>query len=150
MAGAAEAPDPKGSMRRPHRTLVAVALVALAITTAGASGATPWKPTATGTAQVGATLTAGVSGWSGGTTSFTYQWKRCDVNGNACANLAGATAQTYVAAAADVGSRLRVTASPTKWPAQAATSDPTAVVAPAPAPAPVPTITLSSSIANGA
>lgn len=137
-------------MRRPHRSFLAVALVALAITTAGASGAGTWKPGVTGTAQVGATLTAGTSGWNGGQTTFTYQWKRCDVNGNACANLGGATAQKYVVAAADVGLRLRVTATPTKWPAYAATSDPTAVVAPAPAPAPAPSVTLTSSIANGA
>ena len=100
-------------MRRPHRTLVAVALAVLAITTAGASGAGAWKPAITGTAQAGSTLTASVSSWSGGSTSFTYQWMRCDVNGNACADLSGATAQTYVAVAADVGVRLRVKATPT-------------------------------------
>ena len=137
-------------MRRPHRTVLAVALAALAITTAGASGAGAWKPAITGTAQVGAKLTAGTSSWSGGSTSFTYQWLRCDVNGNACANIGGATAQTYVVASADVGLRLRVRATPTKWPASASTSDPTAVVAPAPAPAPAPSVTMSSSIANGA
>ena len=136
-------------MRRPHRSLFAVALVVLAITT-GASGAGSWKPAVTGTAQVGATLTADVSGWSAGPTSFTYQWTRCDVNGNACANLAGATAQTYSVAAADVGSRLRVTATSSKKQVTA-TSDPTSVVAPAPAPAPAPaTVTLTNSIANGA
>jgi Bacterial Ig domain len=139
-------------MRRPHRSFFAVALAALAVTTAGASGAGAWKPAVTGTAQASSKLTANVSSWSGGSTSFTYQWKRCDPNGNACANVSGATAQQYVAAAADVGSRLRVTATPTKWPAYAATSDPTAVVAPAPAPtpAPAPSVTLTSSIANGA
>jgi hypothetical protein len=137
-------------MRRPHRTFLVVALAALAITTAGASGAPTWKPTLTGTAQAGATLTAGVSTWGGGNTSFTYQWLRCDVNGNACANVTGATAQQYVVATADVGARLRVTVTPTKWPSSAATSDPTAVVAPAPAPVPAPSVTLSSSIANGA
>src|SRR5205085_12273744 len=50
----------------------------------------------------------------------------------------------------DVGSTLRVTATPAKRQG-AATSDPTAVVAPAPAPpVPAPSVTLSSSIANGA
>jgi Bacterial Ig domain len=135
-------------MRRPHRSFFAVALVALAITTAGASGAPAWKPVIKGTPQVGATLTADVSGWSGGPTTFTYQWSRCDVNGNACVALSGATAQTYLVAAGDVGSTLRVTADPAKKQGTA-TSDPTAVVAPAPAPAPS-SVTLTSSIANGA
>jgi Bacterial Ig domain/Cellulase (glycosyl hydrolase family 5) len=137
-------------MRRPHRSLFAVALVALAITTAGASGAGPWKPVIRGTAQVGAKLTADVSSWSGGPATFTYQWSRCDGNGNACATLSGATAQTYTVAPADVTYRLRVTAIPSKNNGTA-TSDPTAVVAPAPAPAPAPaSVTLTSSIANGA
>ena len=136
-------------MRRPHRSLFAVALVVLAITT-GASGAGSWKPAITGTPQVGETLTADLSGWSGGSTSWTYQWTRCDVNGNACVNLANGTAQTYSVVSADVGSRLRVTATPSKRQG-AATSDPTAVVAPAPAPVAAPaTVSLTSSIANGA
>ena len=71
MAGTARGPDPKGSMRRPHRSFLAVALVALSITTAGASGAASWKPNVTGTAQAGSTLTADVSTWSGGPTTFT-------------------------------------------------------------------------------
>jgi Bacterial Ig domain len=141
-------------MRRPHRSFFAVALAALAITTAGASGASAWKPAISGTAQAGATLTASTSSWSGGSTSFTYQWMGCDVNGNACANLSGQTAQKYTVGTADVGARLRVRATPTKWPASAATSDPTAVVAPAPAPAsapaPAPSVSLTTSIANGA
>jgi Cellulase (glycosyl hydrolase family 5)/Bacterial Ig domain len=134
-------------MRRPHRTLVAVALAALAITTAGASGAVTWKPAVTGTPQAGATLTADTSSWSGGPTTFTYQWNRCNVSGSSCVAIAGATAQQYLVASGDVGSTLRVTATPAKRQG-IATSDPTAVVAPAPAP--LPSVTLSSSIANGA
>src|SRR2546423_11913796 len=137
-------------MRRPHRTFLAVALAALAITTAGAGGPRAWKPTPTGTAKGGARLPAGVSTWGGGQTSFTYQWLRCAGNGNSGVNGAGATAQTYVVATADVGARVRATVTPTKWPSSAASSDPTAVVAPAPAPVPAPSVTLSSSIANGA
>lgn len=136
-------------MRRPHRSFLVVALAALAVTTAGASGAGTWKPTITGTPQAGATLTANVSAWSGGPTTFTYQWSRCNTSGSSCVNVAGATAQKYVATSADVGSRLRVTAIPAKQQGTA-TSDPTAVVAPAPAPAPTPSVTLTSSIANGA
>jgi hypothetical protein len=151
MAGTAEAPEPKGSMRRPHRTFLVVALAALAITTAGASGAGTWKPAITGTPQAGSTLTADVSSWGGGPTTFTYQWSRCNTSGSSCVNIAGATAQKYVATNTDVGSTLRVTAVPAKKQG-AATSDPTAVVAPAPAPAPAPasSVTLATSIANGA
>src|SRR5918911_3557865 len=104
MAASGGRPDGEGSMRRPHRSLLAVVLVALAITTAGASGAGAWKPVITGTAQAGARLTADVSSWSGGPATFTYQWSRCDVNGNSCAALYGATAQTYTVASGDVGS----------------------------------------------
>jgi hypothetical protein len=137
-------------MRRPHRSFLAVALAALAVTTAGASGAGSWKPAITGTPQAGSTLTANVSTWPGGPTTFTYQWSRCDANGNSCVAISGATAQKYLVGSVDVGSRLRVTAIPAKQQGTA-TSDPTAVVAPAPAPPPPPsTVSLSSSVANGA
>src|SRR5205823_5375155 len=63
-------------------------------------------PTVSGTAQQGQTLTASPGTWSGTTPiTYAYQWQRC---GTSCADISGATAQTYVAAAADVGSTLRV------------------------------------------
>ena len=37
-----------------------------------------------------------------------YAWSRCDATGAACAAIAGATAKTYVLAAADVDKTLRL------------------------------------------
>jgi hypothetical protein len=66
------------------------------------------RPTITGTAEEGQTLTANDGTWTGNPTSFAYQWQQCDSDGSNCVNLAGATGKTHVATAADVGFRLRV------------------------------------------
>jgi hypothetical protein len=65
-------------------------------------------PAVIGPAQQGLTLTASTGTWSGSPTSYAHQWRRCDAAGAACSSISGATAATYVAAAADVGSTLRV------------------------------------------
>jgi hypothetical protein len=46
--------------------------------------------------------------WSSGPASYSYQWERCNSLGTNCQGVAGATAQTYLLAAADVGSTIRV------------------------------------------
>lgn len=71
------------------------------------------QPTISGTAAQGQTLTATAGTWANDPTSFTYQWVRCNASGGApdgsdCATLGGATTTSYVVAAGDVGSRLRV------------------------------------------
>jgi hypothetical protein len=65
------------------------------------------RPTISGTAQVGQTMTISNGTWTGGVTSYTYQWQRCDQNGQACLNVSGATSKTYGVRADDVGSTLR-------------------------------------------
>jgi len=65
------------------------------------------RPTISGTAQVGQTMTVSNGTWTGGVTSYTYQWQRCDQNGQACINIAGATSTTYGVRSDDVGSTLR-------------------------------------------
>src|SRR4051794_1131010 len=65
------------------------------------------RPSITGTAAVGSTLTAGNGTWAGAT-SFAYQWQQCDASGNACTVIAGATGKTYGVRADDVGHELRV------------------------------------------
>jgi len=74
-------------------------------------------PAINGTAQQGFALheTHGSYSFFDGTTathvtpqSFTYQWVRCDTNGNACVNITGATSQTYVLTSFDVGHTIRV------------------------------------------
>jgi hypothetical protein len=65
-------------------------------------------PTISGTATEGQTLTANEGSWSNQPTSYSYQWQRCDTNGNACADIGGATGKTYKLQAADVGKTIRV------------------------------------------
>jgi hypothetical protein len=66
-------------------------------------------PAISGTAQQGQALTATTGGWSGTSPiTYAYQWRRCDIAGNNCASISGATAQAYTAVAGDVGSTIRV------------------------------------------
>src|SRR5579862_6839112 len=66
-------------------------------------------PTISGTAQENRTLTANPGSWSGTTPiTFSYQWRRCDSGGNACADIAGATSQSYKVTSSDVDHTLRV------------------------------------------
>ena len=66
-------------------------------------------PAISGTTRQGSTLTATPGGWSSAApVAFFYQWARCDSAGRNCAPIVGATRQTYVLAAADVGHRLIV------------------------------------------
>jgi hypothetical protein len=68
------------------------------------------KPTISGTAQTGQTLTASQGSWtSDSMATFTYQWMSCDAQGNNCANIANATNQTYAVQSGDVGKTIRVT-----------------------------------------
>jgi hypothetical protein len=86
-------------------------------------------PTIAGTAQVGQTLTAGTGTWTGGPTSFGFQWQRCNASGAGCVDIGGATGGTYVVGSADVGSTLRVVVTATNSVGSAtAASAPTAVV----------------------
>ena len=107
----------------------ALAVAASAAVAAGApSNSTP--PTVSGTAQQGRTLTAQSGSWSGANPIlFAYQWRRCDPSGASCADVAGATDQTYTLTRADVGSTLRVVVAATNGSGSGtATSDPTATV----------------------
>lgn len=55
------------------------------------------SPVITGTATVGSTLTVSTGTWSGSPTSYAYQWTLNDVA------IAGATGNTYVVQAGDLG-----------------------------------------------
>ncbi|MFI4977304.1 MAG: hypothetical protein ACHQC8_01280, partial [Solirubrobacterales bacterium] len=93
-------------------------------------------PTIMGTAQQGQTLTEAHGTWTNEPTSFAYQWLQCDGSGTNCAPISGATSQTYVPVAGDIGRTIKVqeTASNAAGPGSPATSSATAVVVP-----PVPT-----------
>jgi hypothetical protein len=88
------------------------------------------KPTITGTASVGQELSASTGTWTGGVTSYTYQWQKCTAAA-VCSDVDGATARTYGVRLADVGSSLRVsvTAHNVSGSTATASSDQTAVVA---------------------
>ncbi|MBA3584119.1 MAG: hypothetical protein H0W36_06250 [Gemmatimonadetes bacterium] len=66
-------------------------------------------PSVAGTATVGQTLTGNEGAWQGTAPfQFAFQWQRCDKDGNACANISGATAKTYRITSADAGHTLRL------------------------------------------
>jgi surface antigen len=83
------------------------------------------RPTLTGTAKIGQRLTATTGTWSRADVSFTYQWF------SGANSIAGATAATYVAQAADVGQPItvRVTAGRTGYTSASASSAATAPIA---------------------
>ena len=73
------------------------------------------------------------AGWWHGTPAlaFSYQWQRCDNEGKECKNISGATKATYVAAAADVGSRMRLEVeASSEYGSAKASSEPSEVIAP--------------------
>ena len=75
------------------------------------SGPTPTntaRPTITGDAQVGESLTATDGTWTVNPTSFAYQWQRCDLDAIVCGDVPGATGKSYGVRVADVGFRVRV------------------------------------------
>jgi hypothetical protein len=97
------------------------------------------RPTITGTAVVGDELTATNGTWTGGATSFAYQWQRCDSAGGPCADVSGATGRVYGVRTADVGKRLRVEVTARNASSSSsATSDTTALVRSSAAAAPAP------------
>ena len=66
------------------------------------------RPSVSGDAIVGHTLTVDDGTWSGAPTSFRYQWIQCDRFGGACVEIPGATGKTYGVRFADVSGTLRV------------------------------------------
>jgi hypothetical protein len=106
-------------------------------------------PTITGTVAEGRTLTATNGVWTGtGTITYTYQWRRCDAAGTpaSCTAITGATSQTYVLVAADVGSTLsvRVTATDSTGSADADSAATTVVTTGSPLAQVVPSISGST------
>lgn len=77
----------------------------------GGSGApaSTVKPTISGTAKQGQSLTGSTGTWTGKTPiTFADQWYRCDTNSNNCIAIAGETGQTRIVDSGDVGKRLKV------------------------------------------
>lgn len=116
------------------RTFIVVLLgVALLTGTAAArTTAVPRNtaaPTVTGTAREGNTLTAHNGSWANSPTAFAYQWQRCTSSGTSCADISGATNQSYALATADVDNTVRVNVTASNSDGQAsANSSPTRLV----------------------
>ena len=117
--------------------LAAAAVTVLAVAGFGnaASNAVPVNktaPTISGTPQEGQTLTASTGDWTSSTpVTYSYQWRRCDAQGNGCSNIGGADSRTYQVRNADVGHTLRVRVTARNADGSAsALSNQTAVVAP--------------------
>jgi PKD domain len=91
-------------------------------------------PTIGGVATMGGTLSASAGTWSGGPTSYAYQWQDCDSSGAGCSNVSGATSASYVLGAGDVGHTVRVvvTASNAGGSTSATSAATAVVVAPPP------------------
>ncbi len=70
-------------------------------------------PAVSGTDTQGSTLTTSNGSWSGGPTSYAYQWQDCNSSGTGCSAISGATSSSYTLRSSDVGHTLRavVTAS---------------------------------------
>jgi Ca2+-binding RTX toxin-like protein len=64
-------------------------------------------PSVSGDPTVGATLSVGSFGTWADANGFSQKWRRCTAD-DGCVDIPGATGTTYVASAADVGSRLMV------------------------------------------
>jgi hypothetical protein len=88
------------------------------------------RPTVSGAAVQGSTLTAGNGNWSGAAPlGYAYRWLRCDAAGQSCVAIAGAAGSTYALGGDDVGHRIRVEVTATNPDgARAATSEETAAV----------------------
>jgi hypothetical protein len=93
-------------------------------------------PALAGPVAQGQALTVDTGAWSGGGTSYTYQWQRCGADGTDCINLPDATEATYTPGADDVGHTLRAVVIATNDAGSTTTTtDPSAPVAAASDPA---------------
>jgi hypothetical protein len=64
-------------------------------------------PVISGAPLRGAALSVSPGAWSSHPTAFAYQWQICDVGGNNCSNISGATGASHILSQGEVGHRLR-------------------------------------------
>lgn len=121
---------------------VSAPTVAVGSTTGGTitAPAVTTAPSVAGDVVAGTQLTSSVGEWTGSPTTFTYQWRRCDVSGATCSAISGATQSTYTLTPGDIGATVSLVVTATSaGGSQTATTPATGVVAAAPVPTPVPT-----------
>ena len=79
------------------------------ITTGNGKPASSSPPTITGAATVGTTLASTTGSWVGDQPiTYSYQWLRCDRNGNACTPIPAAVNDSYKLAQDQVGATVRI------------------------------------------
>lgn len=127
-----------------------VAAIQVAPTSGGTTAAPTASaaPTVSGSATEGQTLNTSNGAWTGGPTSYAYQWEDCASSGLNCSAISGSTAPSYTVQSADAGHTIRsvVTASNAGGSTSAA-SDPTALVT---APPPAPPSSTAAPVVSGA
>ncbi len=109
------------------------------------------QPVVSGSSIIGGTVSTTDGAWTGGPTSYSYKWQRCDDDqGAGCTDISGATASSYTSVSADGGKYLRsqVTATNVDGDALASSSN-YLRIAPAPAPTPSNSFTIASSKGSG-
>jgi hypothetical protein len=104
------------------------------------------KPSISGKAQVGETLTATPGRWAEGPSDFSYQWQLCDKDGANCKDIVGATGKTYGVRSSDKDNTIRVQVTAKNLVGSTTgSSDTTAAITaggtPTPTPSPTPTPT---------
>jgi len=78
------------------------------VSTEGGKPASSSQPSISGTATVGQTLTGSRGSWVGDEPiTYSYQWLRCDTEGNACKAIQGTNKTSYVLVNADSGKTVR-------------------------------------------
>jgi subtilisin family serine protease len=110
---------------------------------AGTAPTNATAPAINGLTAEGQMLTASTGSWNGSTPmTFAFRWQRCESNGSACIDIAGANTSIYVVGSADIGCTLRteITAS-NSYGTASTSSAPSALVTgnqPSPPPASTP------------
>jgi hypothetical protein len=80
----------------------------------GSAPANTKQPDPSGTPQEGQTVRVGNGSWSGlKPITFSYQWQSCTMPNTVCADLVGATGQSYQIGTSQIGSALRATVTAT-------------------------------------
>ncbi len=100
------------------------------ITIDNVSPSSSTAPSISGQFVVGHTLSASNGTWAGaGPIKYTYQWKRCNSSGESCANITGATTNTYTLSGEDTGETVTVAVTASNAAGEtSATATPTTVV----------------------
>jgi IPT/TIG domain len=75
---------------------------------AAASPSISTRPSVSGVAEQGQSLTLTHGAWTNSPTSFSDRWVRCNSSGSGCAAIAGASTSTYTATSTDIGSTIRL------------------------------------------